>query len=299
MPSASLAADLRTAAKPIAMIPMLHLRPMTAADVPFGMHLKRQAGWNQLETDWLRCLDLEPEGCFVAEWDGTPAGTTTTCIFDTVAWVAMILVEESLRGRGIGSALQRHALAFFDRRGVCSAWLDATPLGQPVYEKLGFVAEFPLARWTGIPTPGPAPPEVEPMRPEDMDAALDLDRKIAGTDRRKLLMRVFEEGPEFARVVRRAGKLTGFTMARRGENPIQLGPCLGEPEAGELLLADAFHRFAGQRLYADVPLANTRASILLERQGFQIQRPLLRMRRGRSLVLATENLWTCFGAEKG
>jgi hypothetical protein len=34
---------------------MLHLRLMTPRDVPLGMRLKEQAGWNQTEVDGRRC----------------------------------------------------------------------------------------------------------------------------------------------------------------------------------------------------------------------------------------------------
>src|SRR3954451_15181928 len=83
---------------------------MTAADLPLGLRLSRQAGWNQTEGDWQRFLDLQPDGCFVAEWNGTPAATTTTSHFGRVAWIAMLLVDEPLRSRGIATALLAHAL---------------------------------------------------------------------------------------------------------------------------------------------------------------------------------------------
>ena len=60
---------------------MLRIRGMTVADIPLGMRLKEQAGWNQVEGDWRRLLDLQPDGCFVAELDDVPAGTVTTCRF--------------------------------------------------------------------------------------------------------------------------------------------------------------------------------------------------------------------------
>ena len=46
---------------------MIHIRTMTAEDVPLGMRLRGQARFNQTEADWRRFLDLEPDGCFVAE----------------------------------------------------------------------------------------------------------------------------------------------------------------------------------------------------------------------------------------
>ena len=103
---------------------------MTAADIAFGMRLKEQAGWNQTEADWIRALDLEPEGCFVAVLDGTPVGTETTCVFGPVAWVTMVLVEQSVRGRGIGRALIERTMQFLEGRGVETVRLDATPLGR-------------------------------------------------------------------------------------------------------------------------------------------------------------------------
>src|SRR5439155_20889733 len=123
---------------------MIRVRRMTAPDVSLGMRLKEQAGWNQTEADWRRCLDLEPDGCFVAEFDAVAVGTTTTCIFGTVAWIAMVLVDSAMRGRGVGKALMNRALEYLDASGVRSVRLDATPLGQPLYEKLGFVEQFQL-----------------------------------------------------------------------------------------------------------------------------------------------------------
>ena len=49
--------------------PFVTLRPMTAADIPAGMRLKDEAGWNQTESDWAMILNASPGGCFVAVMD--------------------------------------------------------------------------------------------------------------------------------------------------------------------------------------------------------------------------------------
>jgi ribosomal protein S18 acetylase RimI-like enzyme len=278
---------------------MISIRPMTVADVPLGMYLKTQVGWNQTEADWRRALALEPEGCFVAQWDGKPVGTTTTCIFGSVAWVAMVLVEESMRSRGIGQALMRHALAFLDGKGVPSVRLDATPLGQPLYEKLGFVVQFQLARFGGrLPHARPVT-EVDSARREAWDELLSLDRDVTRTDRRKLLEPVFAEEPKAVRCVRHAGKLMGFMTARRGTRAIQVGPCLAEDEAGLRLLQDACHRYAGQNAFLDVPAGNEPATAFVKKMGLTTQRPLTRMCRGLLIEERIDALWTCYGPEKG
>src|SRR5947209_18008666 len=55
--------------------PVIHIRLMAEADLPFGMRLKAANGWNQTEADWRRYLELQPDGCFLAELDGKPVGT--------------------------------------------------------------------------------------------------------------------------------------------------------------------------------------------------------------------------------
>ena len=85
---------------------------MTTADLELGLRLSRQARWNQIEADWRRFLDLGGAGCFVAEVDGRAVGTTTTCVFGGVAWIAMVLVDVEARRQGVGSALLNHALEF-------------------------------------------------------------------------------------------------------------------------------------------------------------------------------------------
>src|SRR5262249_56886097 len=130
----------------------------------------------------------------VAEGPGTRVASTTTCTFGAAGWVAMVLVDEGFRRRGIARALMEHALAFLDARGVCTVRLDATPLGQPLYEALGFVPQFRLARFEGVlPTNPPPVGGVESPPPEAWEALATLDEEVTSTDRRRLLFRLFGE----------------------------------------------------------------------------------------------------------
>src|SRR5262249_977135 len=162
--------------------------------------------WNQLEGDWRRFLAMQPDGCFVAELDGSPVGTTNTCIFGAVAWIAMVLVDAEVRGQGIGKALMQHALAFLDHQGVRALRLDATPMGQPLYEKLGFVEEYQLHRYEGVLQSAgdllieEQVQQVPTAEPGDYEELFRLDQSICGTDRRKFLERLFRERPDSVRV---------------------------------------------------------------------------------------------------
>jgi GNAT superfamily N-acetyltransferase len=278
---------------------------MTVHDIPLGLRLREQAGWNQTAADWQRCLDLQPDGCFIADYDGTPSGTVTTCIFGSVAWIAMVLVDAALRGRGIGRALLDGALAFLDQRGIPSVRLDATPLGRPLYQSLGFVEEYTLIRHEGIAAAEETAHDhggritVCAMRGEHLECVLQLDRRITNTDRQLLLRRLFAEEPEQWRVALQGEEVLGYTAARPGSRAWQIGPCLASAAMGPLLLADSWRRHAGQRVFVDVPADNAAALAVVQAAGLVAQRPLYRMGRGPSVRERIEQLWCSFGPEKG
>jgi GNAT superfamily N-acetyltransferase len=280
---------------------MITVREFTVSDLPFGMQLKTAAGWNQTASDWTRAFELEPHGCFVAEYEGRPAGTTTACVFGNVAWIALVLVDETVRGKGIGKALMTHALDCLDRRGVQSIRLDATALGRPLYEKLGFTWEYTLARFTGTAARAATSPALAPQAysPAHLDAICDLDRNVTHTNRRKLLSHLLAERPNDARVIERGGQLVGFLATRAGSRALHLGPCIARDDAGAALLNDALSRYSTQPVYFDVPLDNSAAVALAQSHGLTVQRELLRMCRGPSIQENPRQIWASFGPEKG
>ena len=84
----------------------LRLRLLTREDLPFADSVRALAGWNQTLADWERFLATAPEGCFLAERNGVPAGTATTIIYNrALAWIGMVLVHPDFRRHGIGRAL--------------------------------------------------------------------------------------------------------------------------------------------------------------------------------------------------
>jgi GNAT superfamily N-acetyltransferase len=272
---------------------------MTAADLPLGLRLSRAAGWNQIETDWQRAFELQPDGCFVAELDRTPIGTTTTCIFGPVAWIAMVLVDESVRRQGVGTELLRYALRFLDDQRIVTVRLDARPAGRPLYERLGFVAEHDVAHYEGTAPLRSEVAWVEDAGTEHWEALAALDETVTGTNRRRLLKRLFTERLGSVRFIRIGRHVGGFLTARPGRTTSRLGPCVAAAEAGPLLLADAWHRHGGQRVSIDIPVPNETARRSVEACGLTVQHTLTRMYRGEPPGERVADLWASSGPEKG
>ena len=121
---------------------------MTPEDLKSAMELKDSEGWNQTFSDWEFLLSSNPGQCLVAVMGGKVKATVTAITYENhLAWIGMMLVDKSIRGKGIGKLLMK---SIIKELGFCSLIkLDATPAGLPVYIKLGFTPETTLYRMTG------------------------------------------------------------------------------------------------------------------------------------------------------
>ena len=263
--------------------------------------MKEQAGWNQVEADWRRLLDLQPDGCFVAELDGIPAGTVTTCRFGPVAWVAMMLVDKSFRSRGIGRALMSRALDDLDSAGVRTIRLDATPLGRPLYESLDFVAEATFARYLGVLPPADGPPGLP--RNAELPRWLKAWPRSISRSRAPTAAGCCADWSKSipirsgwpSRQERSRGSCWLVPVRRRGGS----GRASRVSGPGRVLLADARRRYAGEAVTIDIPIDNAPATALAASWGLGVTGLLTRMGRGLRVKEDLARLWASAGPEKG
>ena len=254
---------------------------MRAEDVSFAHQLRQIAGWNQTEHDWRGYLDYDPEGCFVAEVRGKPAGTATTIHYgDRFGWIGMVLVHPDQRRFGIGTQLLNGAISRLQRCGVCCIKLDATPMGRKVYVPLGFVDEYELSRYEGTPsaTAAAGVTGVIPFLSADFDAAVELDARAFGAERATVLRSLSGRNPELCFAVRDSTSLAGFLVAREGASAVQVGPWIArDPSVAERLLLALSQRVGARRVFVDVVAPNAPANAMIRTHAFTVQRTLTRM----------------------
>lgn len=75
---------------------------------------------------------------YLARDDGEPVGCLLMTDHDGNSDVEAVAVPPEARGRGISGNLLRHALVDARERGLETSTLVSTPLGLPVYERLGY-----------------------------------------------------------------------------------------------------------------------------------------------------------------
>ncbi len=279
---------------------MLKIRTMTLDDIPAGMYLKNQAGWNQTSSDWRRFIELQPDGCFVGELDGRIVATTSICVLDAVGWIGMVLVDEPLRRRGIGSKMVEHCLKYLDERGVQTARLDATPAGLCIYEKFGFTVDYEILRMEGTAAPQKTSPQVVPVAQERLNAVCNFDQEVRGMNRHRLLESLHSQSPQGMHAVFSNGDVAGYLSYREGMVATQIGPSVVRDDDVGVQLADAaLTRCAGQKVFMDIPVENTTATRWAQSRGLTLQRPLMRMHRGKPVGDNPKFQWASSGPEKG
>jgi GNAT superfamily N-acetyltransferase len=254
------------------------IRLMGLEDIDGGMRLKQAAGWNQTRQDWANVLALEPQGCWVYETAGTVAGSTTvTCYGQDLAWVGLVLVLPEFRGRGYARALMEHALSFLQRRDVRAVRLDATDMGRPLYESLGFREETHIERWAAQAVPKRPPESKTPLTPlEDIAGVAALDRRAFGADRTNVLGLLAGHFP--AESIQAPA---GYAMARPGSEAHFIGPCVAQDVAtARSLIEVLLGRHSGRNVFWDLLPENTAALRLARELGFECKRRLARMALG-------------------
>lgn len=282
----------------------LKIRWMEERDLEAALRLSATAGWNQTVVDWQLFLRNSPAGCFVAVHGEQVVGTVATITYGEIAWIGMMLVDVSFQRMGIGRMLMEQALESL--ADVPFVKLDATPAGQPLYEKLGFVVEDELHRWTRDAAsaqnvlPVPDLHRTALIEPDDLQEVAQCDRQAFGAPRPGVLEALRDAAPAVARQCLQEGSLQAFALGRPGCRFHQIGPVVATQQAAaQEVTAAALHALPDCPVVMDVPITQTAYSQWLGEQGFVRQRPFRRMVRNATLHSISLQLFAIAGPELG
>jgi ribosomal protein S18 acetylase RimI-like enzyme len=242
---------------------------LEAADGILSSAFQRAESW-QPELRLFR--RLQPDGVFLASRDGMPAGMVASIIYSDYAYVGLMGIHQDFQRQGLGLALMEHLLAWMEERKVPLVKLDASPAGQPLYEKLGFVpfgevqvfqrstSQLDIQRTKGI----------QCITPQHLDRVTDADAQAFGADRSRLLRALLELYPGRAFLsLDEQKQITGYLFAQAK----RIGPwIMTDGGHAERLLHQVFSLPFNGTISVVTPAENTRAVSLLEQFGFQITR---------------------------
>ena len=265
---------------------------MQPADLEATVAAVRDGGWGERRSSLAFCLQDPHAQPFVAESKGAIVGTGVATRNGPVGWVGLIFTAPAFRGRGLGGALTRTVVQYLQDLGCRSLLLAATGLGQPVYARLGFVAEGGYTTWSGPPrADAPVDARLRRLTPADLPAVCALDRQFTNEDRSHAI-RAMPEGW----VLADGPAIAGYAL----RTPWGVGPAVApDPAAGRLLLELLRSQTTQSPQRIVIPTANTSAAEYLEATGFQPQQTLPRMRLGEPVNWQPTAIWTIFSFAMG
>lgn len=287
---------------------------MNPGDVPSALDLSAAASWNQTPDDWLRFLQLSPQGCRLIEDAGRTVATASRFSYGTrLAWIGMVLTRTEFRRQGLSRRLMEDAIASAERDGIRTLKLDATDEGRPLYESLGFVVEGTVERWARDAGELAAAQELSGLREDPgqlpshevcvPSSLLSLDEQAFGASRKALLKSLSASGGCIATA-------EGFVLARPGRTAQYLGPCIAasEAEARRLISAQLQDSIVegnedevsqSRNWYWDLLPVNPGAVRCATDLGFKRRRKLWRMRRGEAIKNNDALVYALAGFELG
>lgn len=264
--------------------PDLSLRDATLDDLPAIAGLRETVGWPVAGWALRAVIGQAHARCLVAvDSRGALAGVGSGIVYGPLGFIGNMIVAESHRRRGVGSAILDAVAAFLEGSGCTRLELNATSAGRPLYERhefrsLGRSATARIPRDTDL----ARDPNVAVRRASgaDLDALAAYDLPRFGADRRVLLA-ILLGAPDVRTLVAEAeGSIAGYACVRTDES--RIGPILAEePRIAATLLRDAFALVPNAPEFRlNLPPNNRPGAAWLERLGVDVEPWDGRMGRG-------------------
>jgi GNAT superfamily N-acetyltransferase len=258
------------------------IRPMQPADIEAGLRLCRLAGWDQVRRDWQRFVEGPDSNTVAAVLHDDVVATSATIRYGSrFGWIGMVLVHPDAQGRGVGATVLKHAIRGLS--DLAAIRLDATTAGRILYQKHGFIDEYPLTRMesTSVSVGDSPRARARPMTRGELREVAAMDQTAFGAPRASLLEWMYDGAPEFAYVAERDGNLCGYLLGRHGHQFEHLGPVVADEVSDAIDMATAcLARHRDQSFVIDTPHHSREWMRFLEASGFHAQRPYVRMSRG-------------------
>ena len=269
------------------------LRHAIDDDLPAIAGLREAVGWSVNEWALRPVIGSEHARCYVAV---TPSGEVIAVgsgiVYGPLGFVGNMIVAESHRRQGIGSAIILAVTEHLEGAGCRRLELNATSDGRPLYERHGFrttgTSATATIRRDQLPHDRPAAPT---RTTDDLDALAAYDRPRFGGDRRALLRVLLDDPAARFVVAERAGAIAG-TACVRTDQP-RIGPLVADdPSIAEALLNRAFDELPGvDALRLNLPPGNRIGAEWLAGLGVDIEPWDGRMARGEPIERREETLY--------
>lgn len=226
-------------------------------------------GWNPGLSDADPFYAADPEGYFLGELDGQPAGAISAVAYDDkFGFMGFYIVKPEFRDRGYGMQLWRAAL---DHLGTRNIGGDGVLNMVKNYEAQGFRAYYKNRRYRGFGLDKPKPRELADILAVDFTQIALFDDGIFPASRHRFLERWICQPGVRGYALLSSGKVAGYGVIRPCYKGFKIGPLFSDDEvtAEKILTALLGCAPADQECFLDVPEVNVPGIRLAESYGMK------------------------------
>ena len=267
----------------------MDIKQVIYKDLPKIKYL-RPGGWSDIVPDfefYLKSNYCRP--IKVVENDKI-IGLGASITFDTTGWIAHIIVHKNQRHRGIGNKIVQNLMENLEKHSIHSCSLIASEMGKPLYLKAGFreVTEYVFMKNEGSRYHKSINQNIVPFRKEYLTMVYQLDKKISGESREKLLNQHLTE----VQIYLEGNKVLGCYLPNLKE-----GHIIADTEEAGIALMEMKYSKAKK---AVLPSDNKAGIKFLQKNGFvkSISRGT-RMIYGKDIPVQLEKIYARIGGNLG
>jgi len=254
---------------------------MVESDLDFALGLANREGWDYDLADLRRLRRIFPAGCFLAEYGGAKAGWVAVSTYGNLAWIGSLVVQDDLRGKGIGAALVDHAVRYTRELGVKTVGLYSYRNSVGFYERMGFKHDCDFDRIQGMGRKISS--KIITRCPSDLGELMEFDRRYFRADRRLLVEALHEDFPDLFGCEKETD-VVGYIAAKSfADGTAEIGPWVCDHrrvDVAEKLFTSELSQLPSRTITLTIPSENMETQRLASRYGFRIKQRVARMSIG-------------------
>jgi GNAT superfamily N-acetyltransferase len=245
------------------------IEQMTQKEAAVAIDWAQKEGWNPGIHD-LECFyQADPTGFYAAKLDGEIAGTISLVKYPgNLVFEGLYIVKLQLRGRGIGSQLQKYALNICKNSNL---GLDGVAAMQQKYAEYGFKFAYNNTRYAGTAQNKPSR-QCRPIQRTDFSEVAAFDLECFRFEREKFLDCWLFQKDSAGMLIHneKTGVVSGYGVIRKCVEGHKIGPLFADSaDDAERLFDSLTSTVPGETVFLDVPQPNRAAVGLAEKKRLQ------------------------------
>lgn len=272
------------------------VRRMNRDEVDLAIDWAALEGWNPGLNDAESFYRADPNGFFMAEVNGEPAGSISAVAYDeTFGFMGFYIVRPELRHLGIGMALWHAAMAYMGERVIGG---DGVVNMLDKYAQSGFRIAHRNARYEGIGRTSSV--RLTDLTDVPFAELAAYDRHFFPAPRHAFLKSWISQAGNRGRAVMAGSQLAGYGVIRPCRRGFKIAPLFADtPDIAEELFVSLASLAKDAPLFLDIPVCNESARQLVERHAMTMVFETARIYRGAPPVLPLEQIFGITSFELG